>query len=112
MRRLLFLTLSGDDRKDDTIRALITHAAKHHMGTTILVQHPRMAFGMQKDVSLWLRDKSPNWHLAMLIACSSRTRVGKARWCDRERGYRSCRPYFRSISLTLSSGSASTSLPW
>ena len=22
---------------------------------------------MQKDVNLWLRDKSPNWHLAMLI---------------------------------------------
>jgi hypothetical protein len=27
-----------------------------------------MAFGMQQDVNLWLRDKSPNWNLAMLIA--------------------------------------------
>jgi hypothetical protein len=27
-----------------------------------------MAFGMQQDVNLWLRDKSPNWHLAMLMA--------------------------------------------
>jgi hypothetical protein len=34
----------------------------------LLIQHPRLAFGMQKDVNIWLRDKSPNWHLAMLIA--------------------------------------------
>ena len=27
-----------------------------------------MAFGMQKSINLWLRDKRPNWHLAMLIA--------------------------------------------
>jgi hypothetical protein len=26
-----------------------------------------MAFEMQKNVNLWPRDKSPNWHLAMLI---------------------------------------------
>ncbi len=38
------------------------------MGVAILRQHPRMAFGMQQDVNLWLRDKSPNWHLAMLLA--------------------------------------------
>jgi hypothetical protein len=27
-----------------------------------------MAFGIQQDVNLWLRDKSPNRHLAILIA--------------------------------------------
>jgi solute carrier family 12 sodium/potassium/chloride transporter 2 len=27
-----------------------------------------MAFGMQKDINFWLRDRSPNWHLGMLIA--------------------------------------------
>lgn len=26
-----------------------------------------MAFGMQRDVNLWLREKSPNWHLAVLV---------------------------------------------
>ena len=34
----------------------------------MLRQHPRMAFGMQKNINLWLRDQSPNWHLAVLIA--------------------------------------------
>ena len=33
-----------------------------------LKKHKKLEFGMQKDINLWLRDKSPNWHLAMLIA--------------------------------------------
>lgn len=38
------------------------------MGTLILRQHKRTAFGLQRDINLWLRDKSPNWHLAILIS--------------------------------------------
>jgi len=64
---ILFLTLGMDTRKDHIIRELVTHAAEHGMGSIILLQHPRMAFGMQKDINLWLRDKSPNWHLALLV---------------------------------------------
>ena len=64
---ILFLTLGRDGRKDERIDRLVNQANKYDMGVMILCQHPRMAFGMQKDVNLWLRDKSPNWHLAMLI---------------------------------------------
>lgn len=85
----LFLTIGGDDKatnhtsplgrkirqklgrtskKEDTISQLVALTLKHKMGVAILRQHPRMAFGMQRDVNLWLRDKSPNWHLAMLLA--------------------------------------------
>ncbi|MDW7681944.1 MAG: amino acid permease, partial [bacterium] len=64
---ILFLTLGDDKRKDTIIDEIVAHAAKNEMGTIILRQHPRMAFGMMKDVNIWLRDKSPNWHLAMLI---------------------------------------------
>ncbi len=53
---------------DNTITQLIALTLRHKMGVVILRQHPRMAFGMQKNVNLWLRDKSPNWHLAMLLA--------------------------------------------
>ena len=42
-------------------------ATKYELGTLILKQHPRVAFGLQKDVNIWLRDRSPNWHLAILI---------------------------------------------
>ena len=64
---ILFLTIGDDSRNDKTIEQLVQEATKHELGTIILRQHPRMAFGMQQDVNLWLRDKSPNWHLAMLI---------------------------------------------
>ncbi|MBN2365132.1 MAG: Na-K-Cl cotransporter [Calditrichaeota bacterium] len=64
---VLFLTLSNDESKDDIIESLVAEAVKQKMGLSILRQHPRIAFGMQKTINLWLRDKSPNWHLAMLI---------------------------------------------
>ncbi len=64
----LFLTCSEDASKDDTIRQLAEHASENDMGTIILSPNRRVGFGMQKDINLWLRDESPNWNLAMLIA--------------------------------------------
>jgi amino acid transporter len=64
---ILFLTLGDDKRKDSIIEEIVAQATQNEMGTIILRQHPRMAFGMMKNINLWLRDKSPNWHLAMLI---------------------------------------------
>jgi amino acid transporter len=64
----LFMTLGSDKKNDHIINALIEQAEEHQMGVIILRQHSRSAFGMQKNVNLWLRDKSPNWHLAVLIA--------------------------------------------
>jgi amino acid transporter len=65
---ILFLTLGGDKEKDPVIGQLVNEAGKQELGVALLRQHPRMAFGMQKTINLWLRDKSPNWHLAVLIA--------------------------------------------
>ncbi len=64
----LFLTLGQNPDRDPMIRQLAEYASRHELGILILRQHPRIAFGMQKDINLWLRDKSPNWHLAVLIA--------------------------------------------
>ncbi len=64
----LFLTLGNDKSKDPVLEQLARHAFKHELGTIILRLHPRLSFGMQKNINLWLRDKSPNWHLAMLIS--------------------------------------------
>ena len=65
---ILFMTLSNNTDNDETIRTLIGAAERNKMGRALLYQHERVAFGIQKDVNLWLRDESPNWHLAMLIA--------------------------------------------
>jgi hypothetical protein len=55
-------------KQHDIITPLVNLTLRHKMGVVILRQHPRMAFGMQQNINLWLRDKSPNWHLAMLLA--------------------------------------------
>jgi len=64
---ILFLTLGNDTDNDNLIKSLLATASANEMGTIILRQHPRMAFGMHKTINIWLRDKSPNWHLALLI---------------------------------------------
>jgi hypothetical protein len=64
----LFLTLGTDKKNDEIINQIVLQATKYDIGSIILRQHPRLAFGMQKDVNFWIRDKSPNWHLGMLIA--------------------------------------------
>lgn len=65
---ILFLTVGQDNASDKVLLQLTNESAKYNLGCLVLRQHPRMAFGMQKDINLWLRDQSPNWHLAMLIA--------------------------------------------
>jgi len=64
----LFLTLGSSDKSDNEMRELMFNSVKYELGVVVLRQHPRMAFGMQKTINLWLRDKSPNWHLAVLMA--------------------------------------------
>lgn len=65
---ILFLTLGGNEEKDFIIKELVERASEHSLGVILLRQHPRMAFGFQRNINVWLRDKSPNWHLAILIA--------------------------------------------
>jgi len=64
----LFMTVGDNPQKDANIIELVKYAAKSNLGVMLLHQHARVAFGIQRDVNLWLRDESPNWHLAMLIA--------------------------------------------
>ncbi len=69
----LFLTFGESKDNDAMIKQMVKQAISHKLGTVLLHQHPRVAFGMQKTINLWLRDRSPNWHLAMLIALQLHT---------------------------------------
>jgi hypothetical protein len=64
----LFVTMPSKKRKMTIIKQLAEHAVYHDLGIILLQKHPRTAFGMQRSINLWLRDNSPNWHLAVLIA--------------------------------------------
>ena len=64
----IFLNVGSKKEKDEIIKKLVDYAGNNELGTLLLRQHPRIAFGLQKDINLWLRDKSPNWHLAVLVS--------------------------------------------
>ncbi|VAX28100.1 Na-K-Cl cotransporter [hydrothermal vent metagenome] len=72
----LFLTLGSNPEKDAKIQSIVDIATKYELGTLILRQHPRVAFGLQNDVNIWLRDRSPNWHLAILITLQLQSNWG------------------------------------
>ncbi len=72
----LFLTLGSNPEKDGKIQSIVDIATKYELGTLILRQHPRVAFGLQNDVNIWLRDRSPNWHLAILITLQLQSNWG------------------------------------
>ncbi len=55
-------------KADEVVSELARLTLNHEMGVILLRQHPQQAFGMQQTVNLWLRDKTTNWHLAVLIA--------------------------------------------
>ena len=64
----LFLTLGNNVTKESLISKLSVYASNNDLGTIMLRQHPKIEFGAQKTINLWLRDKSPNFHLAVLTA--------------------------------------------
>ena len=64
---IIFLNIGSSNEKDKMINELVNYAGQNNLGILLLRQHTRIAFGLQKDINLWLRDKSPNWHLAVLI---------------------------------------------
>ncbi len=53
----IFFTLSSNVQKDNAIKQLAMQAIKYQLGMIILYQHPRVAFGMQQNVNLWLQEK-------------------------------------------------------
>lgn len=65
---VLFIKLGLDAQKDAMLKVLIEQAQSLKFGTLILALHPKSAFGQRKKMNLWVRQGSPNIHLAVLIA--------------------------------------------
>ncbi len=65
---MIFLTMSPDRSKDRRLEELITIALQERLGIVILALHPQMGFGNRKQVNVWLRSRSPNINLALLVA--------------------------------------------
>ena len=64
---IIFLTMSSDPLKSNTLDKMIDISMKTQLGIIILWLHPKTGFGRREKVNLWLRDKSPNQNLAILM---------------------------------------------
>lgn len=61
-------TVSSDKGKQERLKKIYSEITKNNIGLMFLNIHPKIGFGQEKTVNLWLRDKSPNTNLAVLTA--------------------------------------------
>lgn len=64
----ILFTLSENAKKQERLLGFLNLMRNHNIGLMCLRIHPKFAFGQEKKINLWLRDKSPNMNLAVLIA--------------------------------------------
>lgn len=66
---ILFMTLSPKNKSNDNmVKELALNALKHEMGFMLLCRPAKKTDNQSRNINIWLRDKSPNWHLSVLIA--------------------------------------------
>jgi amino acid transporter len=60
---ILLLPLPHDDEREAATRRLILRAHERGLGVLMYAIHPRARLGQQQAVSVWIRDRSPDWKL-------------------------------------------------
>lgn len=66
---ILFMTLSSKRKTNDEVfKDLLLAAGNVKMGFMLLCRSYKETENTSRNINLWLRDKSPNWHLSILIA--------------------------------------------
>ena len=56
------------DRTQEELDGILDIAGENKLGIVLLAQHPDAGFGKSRQVNLWIRDQSPNWHLSFKLA--------------------------------------------
>lgn len=59
---------STEGRTDEDIRVILHTARQHGMGVLLLALHPIAGLGRERNVTLWVRDQSPDWQLGLKLA--------------------------------------------
>jgi solute carrier family 12 sodium/potassium/chloride transporter 2 len=65
---VLFVKLGLEPQNDGMLEALIERAQSLDYGIIAFRYHPKSTFGQKQKVNLWIKQGSPNIHLATLIA--------------------------------------------
>ena len=59
---------SLENRSETELQTIVDLAKAHQMGVILLGVHPESRLGRERQVNLWVRDQSPNWHLGLRLA--------------------------------------------
>ena len=64
----VFMTMSSDRSKDERLKQMLAIAKRERLGICVLWLHPKLFFGEKKLINVWMRTKSPNKNLSLLVA--------------------------------------------
>ncbi|MFA6809225.1 MAG: amino acid permease, partial [Eubacteriales bacterium] len=64
----VLFTISSDPDKRKSLQDILVKINSLKIGIILLYVHPKYAFGQERKINLWLRDKSPNTNLSVLTA--------------------------------------------
>jgi len=65
---MVFMTMSSDRSKDERLEQMIAICKRESLGICILSLHPKIGFGEKQKINVWMRTKSPNRNLSLLLA--------------------------------------------
>ncbi len=65
---IFFFTISDDPNKDKMVEAIIAKAEEENLGVIVFLSDSKKECGRASDANLWIRQKSPNLDLSILMA--------------------------------------------
>ena len=60
--------MSIESRSQEELQEVINMAKHNGLGVVLLAFHPESRLGRERQVNLWIRDQSPDWHLGLKLA--------------------------------------------
>jgi solute carrier family 12 sodium/potassium/chloride transporter 2 len=61
---IVFLTLPDSEGREAAYRKVLQEAAGQQLGILIYAPHPVAGLGQRQTLNVWIRDRSPDWHLS------------------------------------------------
>ncbi len=57
-----------EDRSPEELKKIIHIAEENELGLVYIAKHPDTGLGKSREINIWVRDQSPNWHLSIDMA--------------------------------------------
>jgi len=64
---IVFLRMPDSPEREEDYHHIIREADREDVGTLLYAPHPRAALGQRQTINVWIKDRSPDWHISMQI---------------------------------------------